>query len=176
MIVTDSMEVTLNVATPDEMPVLANLLELYQHDLSECFEVDVGIDGRFGYARLPLYWSEPERRFPFLIRCGSQLAGFALATLGSPVSDDPNVYDVAELFVLRRYRRSGVGRKAAHLLWDRYPGHWSVRVFDRNTAALDFWRGVIADYAGSSVQPRRVEYNGKQWQVFEFECRRASAC
>jgi predicted acetyltransferase len=172
MIVTDSIEdrapVTLEAAAPDEMPLLANLLELYQHDLSECFGVDVGIDGRFGYARLPLYWSEPERHFPFLIRSGPRLAGFALATLGSPVSDDPNVHDVAEFFVLRRYRRAGVGRQAAHLLWNRYRGPWLVRVFERNTAALDFWKDVIAAYAGSPVEPRRVEHNRKQWQVFEF--------
>src|SRR6185369_8496313 len=66
--------VSLEVAAPETMPVLGNLLELYQHDLSECFRVDPGPDGRFGYERLPLYWSEPERRFPFLIRCDSRLA------------------------------------------------------------------------------------------------------
>jgi len=150
------------------MPVLSNLLELYQHDLSDCFEVDLRPDGRFGYELLPLYWSEPERRFPFIIRCGSQLAGFALATLGSPVSDDPNIHDVAEFFVLRRYRRCGVGRRAAHLLWNRYPGQWSVRVFEKHAAALRFWEEVIGEYAGSALQPQRVEYKRKQWNVFSF--------
>lgn len=162
-------QVLLEIAGSHEMPVLSNLLELYQHDLSECFEVDVQPDGRFGYDRLPLYWSEPERRFPYIIRIGTQLAGFALATLGSPLSDDPNVHDVAEFFVLRRYRRCEVGRQAAHLLWNRYPGPWSVRVFEKNAAALTFWQDVIGEYAGSAIRPRRVEYRLKHWNVFSFQ-------
>jgi predicted acetyltransferase len=157
--------VSLEVAAPETMPVLGNLLELYQHDLSECFRVDPGPDGRFGYERLPLYWSEPERRFPFLIRCDSRLAGFALVTLGSPASDDPTVYDVAEFFVLRRYRRVGVGRQAARLLWDRFPGRWFVRVFSRNTKALEFWREVVGAYSGN-------ENISKEWHVFTFQNRR----
>ena len=47
--------VTLEPATRSDAPLLANLLELYVHDLSEIFPVRIGEDGRFGYERLPLY-------------------------------------------------------------------------------------------------------------------------
>ena len=67
-------------------------------------------DGRFGYDRLPLYRTEPEKRFPFLIRRDGRTVGFALAMRG-PASDDPDDLDLQEFFVLRRYRR--VGREAA---------------------------------------------------------------
>lgn len=40
--------------------------------------------------------------------------------------------DVAEYFVLRRYRHAGVERRAALLLWDRLPGKWTVRVAEGN--------------------------------------------
>ena len=106
----DAEPVTLEPAPPESEGVLSNLLALYVHDLSEIFPIEVGADGRFRYDRLPLYWSEPERRFPFLIRAGAKLAGFALAARGSPASDDPDALDVAEFFVLRGYRRSGVGQ------------------------------------------------------------------
>jgi hypothetical protein len=89
--------------------VLSNLLELYLHDLSEIFPIEVGADGHFGYENLPLYWSYPDTHFAFLIRSGACFAGFALATRGSPATDDPQDLDVAEFFVLRRYRRAGVG-------------------------------------------------------------------
>ena len=56
------------------------------------------------------------------------MAGFSFVTRGSPASDDPETLDVAEFFVLRGWRRSGVGRRAAPLLWDRLPGPWTVRV------------------------------------------------
>ena len=49
-----SEAVRLERATPEMAPLLRNLLELYVHDLSEIFPVELGPDGRFGYARLPL--------------------------------------------------------------------------------------------------------------------------
>lgn len=81
--------VTLERATSADATLLANLLELYAHDLSDVFPMTLGPDGRFGYRRLPLYWSEPDKRFAFLIRRGGEVAGFALVTVGSPASDDP---------------------------------------------------------------------------------------
>jgi hypothetical protein len=53
-----SQTVTLEKATRDMAALISNLLELYMHDLSEIFPIDVEPDGRFGYGCLPLYWSE----------------------------------------------------------------------------------------------------------------------
>jgi hypothetical protein len=73
----DRQEVVLDVATSRDAALLSNLLELYLHDLSEAFpSLELGADGRFGYDKLPLYWSEPERRFSFLIRYGARVVGF----------------------------------------------------------------------------------------------------
>src|SRR5580692_1491697 len=69
----ESPAVDLLPATPEQAPALENLFELYAHDLSAAFELDVGDDGRFGAGRLARYWSEPERCFPFLIRVGGAL-------------------------------------------------------------------------------------------------------
>lgn len=162
-------EVVLDAATVDDAVLLSNLLELYMHDLSAAFPgVELGTDGRFGYSKLALYWSEADRRFPFLIRCDSRVVGFALVTRGSPASDDPNVFDVAEFFVLRRYRRSGVGRRAAHLLWSRLPGSWIVRASEGVPAAVLFWRSTVAEFtsgAGAEVE-RPGSPHG--WHVFSF--------
>ena len=47
--------VTLDAASPADSALLANLLELYIHDVSDVFpDVELGADGRFGYPRLPL--------------------------------------------------------------------------------------------------------------------------
>ena len=149
------LEVSLDVALSSDAGLLANLLELYVHDLSEVFPlIELRADGRFGYDPLPLYWSEPERRFPFLIRCGERFAGFVLVTRGSLASDDPDVFDVAEIFVLRRFRLSGVGRLAAFLVWDRLPGRWIVRVSEGNRGAIPFWAAVRRVFSFES--PRRV--------------------
>jgi len=163
-------DVVLDAATPTDAGLLSNLLELYSHDLSVAFpSIEIGPDGRFGYTNLPLYWSEPERRFPFLIRCDARVAGFALATRGSPASDDPDVFDVAEFFVLRRYRRSGVGRRAAILLWNRLRGRWIVRVSEGNPGAIPFWSRVIADFTNGAATELKRPGDPHPWRVFSFE-------
>jgi predicted acetyltransferase len=167
-------EVVLDVATLRDATLLSNLLELYLHDLSQAFpELELGSDGRFGYESLPLYWSEPERRFPFLIRYGTRVVGFVLATRGSPASVDPDVFDVAEFFVVRRHRRSGVGRRAAFLVWDRFPGRWIVRVSEGNTGALPFWAGVIAEYTSGAATDFTRPGSPNAWRVFSFDSSRS---
>jgi predicted acetyltransferase len=166
-------EVILEVAASRDAALLANLLELYLHDLSEVFAIELGADGRFGYDKLPLYWSEPQRRFPFLVRHGARVAGFVLVTRGSPASDDPDVLDVAQFFVIRRHRRSGVGRQAAFLVWDRLPGRWIVRVSEGNAGALSFWTGVIAEYTSGTAKEFTRPGRPNAWRVFSFESPRS---
>ena len=150
-------------------PLLRNLLELLrarpERGLPRC---EIGPDGRFGYDKLPLYWAEPAARHAFLIRCGGRVVGFALATRGSPASDDPEALDVAEFFVLRRHRRSGVGRQAACALWDQLPGSWVVRVSEGNRAGLPFWRGVVAAYTSGAFEERARPGDPHGWRVFTF--------
>jgi predicted acetyltransferase len=162
-------EVSLDPAGAADAPVLASLLELYSHDLSDAFALPIGADGKFGYPRLPLYFSEPDRRFPFLIRAGGELAGFVLATRGSPLGDAATDLDVAEFFVLRRHRRAGVGRRAATALWDRMRGHWIVRVADCNQAALPFWNDVIGAYTGQRFTREARPAAGRIWTRFAFD-------
>ena len=162
--------VSLDQASEADSALLSNLLELYIHDMSEVFpHVQLGPDGRFGYSGLPSYWSEPDRRFAFFIRCDDRIAGFILVTRGSPAVPDPNVLDVAEFFVLRQYRRAGTGRQAAFLLWHRLRGGWIVRVLENNEGALAFWRDTIAAFTGGSFSESRLSKATKNWRVFSFE-------
>ena len=94
-----SQHVEVVPATLEQQSILANLLQLYAHDFSEFHDVDLGPDGRFVYASLPLYWSEPDRH-PFLVRVDGRLAGFVLVKRGSEVSGDKTVWDMAEFFVI----------------------------------------------------------------------------
>jgi predicted acetyltransferase len=154
-------------AAAAQEPVLANLLELYAHDFSELAGPRLGEDGRFGYPELPLYWRD-EGRFPFLVWVDGRLAGFALVRKGSRISGDPGVWDVAEFFVARGYRKRGVGAAAAHEIWRRFPGTWEVRVMERNTAARAFWRAAISAFTSSGAEPRITATGEKTWHVFSF--------
>jgi predicted acetyltransferase len=164
---TDPIRVEVLPATLEQQPVLANLLELYSHDFSEVIDLQLQPSGRFGYPRLPLYWQE-ETRHPFLIMVDGQIAGFALLSKGSQVDQDPEVWDMAEFFVVRGYRKRGVGRLAAHEIWRRFPGSWEVRVRTGNESAESFWKAVIDRLPGADLTEEVVQGPGKQWRVFSF--------
>ena len=122
-------------ATKALEPVLGRLLQLYIHDFSEFIDADVDADGLFAYSRFDLYWTEAGRH-PFLFRVGGRWAGFALVRAGAP-------HDMAEFFVMRKYRRGGVGQAAAREVFARFPGPWQVRQEPTNPAATRFWHTAI---------------------------------
>jgi predicted acetyltransferase len=159
-------------AAPEDESTIGNLLELCAHDFSEFHQVELDANGRFGYNRLPLYWIEPGR-YPFLIKVDGRLAGLVLIKRGSEISDDQAVWDVGEFFVVRAYRRRGIGMNIAHNLWKSFPGRWEVRVMQSNCAALKFWQHAIATYTGGEIRPALFKKNGDCWRVFAFEGERA---
>jgi predicted acetyltransferase len=154
-------------ATVEQQPILANLLQLYAHDFSEFHDVELGADGRFVYPSLPLYWSQPER-YPFLVRVDGQLAGFVLVKQGSELTDNAMVWDMAEFFVIRGYRRRGIGTRVAREIWNRFPGPWEVRVMQSNVSAQRFWTQAISEFCSAEVSPALVQKDQELWNVFSF--------
>ena len=154
--------ISLSPATKAERPALDNLMQLYIYDWSELRPLDVGDDGRFHDYPLDAYW-EDDWRHPLLLRVDGRLAGFALVSARSRLSGTPGVFDMAEFFVMRRYRRQGVGLAAASAAFDRFEGPWEIRQHDENTGATAFWRRVIDRYARGSY--REVRWNDAAWIV-----------
>ncbi len=161
------MQIEVVPATREQQPVFANLFELYAHDFSEFSDLKIGVDGRFGYEQLPLYWREPNR-FPFLIRANGDLAGFVLVQQGSQVSGAGEIWDMAEFFVLRGYRRHGVGVRVAQDVWRMFTGSWEVRVTDKNLVARTFWQRAVSEFTGVRAESAFTEVAGKRWHVFSF--------
>jgi predicted acetyltransferase len=147
------LEVTL--ATPDDATRLAALLQLYVYDFSEMLGLELDDDGRFVTPRV-------DGRLAFLARTSGRLAGFALIQQGSRLSEDRELHDVAEFFVLRRHRRHGVGEAFATRLFARFPGVWEVRQRRENAAATRFWRRVIARYTGGDFED--LELDDARWR------------
>jgi len=165
-----AMPLELTEASAADAVLLGNLVELYIHDLSPMFpHVRLGADGRFGYPDLASYLCGSGSRRAFFIRHADGVAGFVLARRGSPVSDNPNVLDVAEFFVLRQFRGRGVGHAAAALLWRRMPGEWTVRAATTNANAVTFWRRAVAEYTKQSALEREHWNGNTKWIVFSFD-------
>jgi predicted acetyltransferase len=97
------------------------------------------------------------------------LAGFVLVKRGSEVSGDEDVWDVAEFFIVRGYRRRGLGMKVAHEVWRMYPGRWEARVMESNHSAKEFWERTINRFIGKMTPPVCIEKDGESWYLFSFE-------
>jgi predicted acetyltransferase len=156
-----SLEVRVIPAGEAELPVLRHLLGLYVYDFSEFMGLDVEEDGAFRLPDLTPYWREPWRH-PFLIRADGKLAGFALVHERSRLTGADGIRDMAEFFVMRKYRRQGVGEQAARALFGRFPGRWEVRERPGNFNAVAFWRRVIDRHTGG--QFREVIWADDAWQ------------
>jgi predicted acetyltransferase len=128
-------------------------MQLYLYDLSEFTGSALDVDGRFAYQYLDAYWSEPGRR-AFLARISGRPGGFALVNEHSVLSPEASgVRTIAEFFVLRPFRRVGLGSALALDVFRRFPGRWEVRQEHANEPAQFFWRKVIGEYtAGRFVE------------------------
>jgi predicted acetyltransferase len=164
------MNVDVAPVSPDDRGRLLALLELYVYDFSEMLDVDVGEDGRFAVPAVERYFGDP-RCHGFLIRVDGKLAGFALLQRKSRLSGDEAVCDMAEFLVLRRFRRRGVGARAAAGLFDRFPGPWEVRERSANRPAIAFWRRAIADYTGAPFEDFALDDERWRGQVQRFDSR-----
>lgn len=167
------VDVRLTTAGPGDRARLAAMFELYVYDFSELLGLDVGDDGRFRVPPLDAYWTHP-RRHAFLVRVDEKLAGFALVHEGSRLSVD-DVFDVAEFFVMRRYRRRGVGEQAARWLFDRFRGRWEVRQKKENVVATAFWRRVLGRYTGGRFDEVLLDDDRWRGPVQRFDSREVAA-
>jgi predicted acetyltransferase len=123
--------------------------------------LDVGVDGRFAALNdLAPYWVD-EWRHPFFITVGETRAGFVLLLERSRLTGAPGVFDMAEFFVMRRYRGQGVGRAAALRVFDIFRGPWEVRQRKENPAATSFWRKVVAEHTGGNFE--ETDWTSPEW-------------
>lgn len=162
------MNIEIIQAKIEQKPILANLLELYAYDFTEFWDFDIGENGFYGYEWLPLYWKEANR-FPYLIYVEGKIAGFVLVQKGSPISDDKDVYDIAEFFIMRKYKRKRVGTTVALKVWKMFKGPWQVRVLIQNKIANSFWLKAIKEFTGSIPLNHKVKIKDDDWLVYRFE-------
>jgi predicted acetyltransferase len=165
-----SCDVALEPIERDRCDVLKALFELYAHDFSEYVPLELKESGRFEVVLGELWWSRDDHH-PFFVRVAGRLAGFALVRRGSKITDDPEVMDVAEFFVVRGERRKGVGQQAAVALLERFAGPWEVRVRQANLPALEFWSRVLESAALGGVHSSTYFVGAIEWHVLRADAR-----
>jgi len=146
-------------ATNQQASVIAQLYELYTYEMTDLADFDINDNGFYGYDDLPLYWQDKDK-YPYLIWVNKKLAGFALIQKGSPIEHHPDIWDVAEFFIMRKFRGKGLGEYVAHHLWTLHSGHWQVRVWNNNKVAHAFWDKAINNFTKEKLAPKKICYQG----------------
>ena len=141
---------------PDEVQTFVGLYQFYRYDFSEFNDEDVTDDGYFIDDRAETYPTDP-RFQTFLIRVDGHVAGFAILQHCDAVDGTGEVTDMEQFFVMRKYRRRGIGRVAAMTLFDRHPGRWQVRERHNNLPAQAFWRAIIERSTGGRFNELAAE-------------------
>ena len=130
------MDVAVTRASRSDREVINRLLELNAYEFSRVDGRSIGANALYGYPHLDAYWSEAGRS-PYLIRVDDELAGLALV---SRVEAD---WYVSEFLVLPKFRRTGVGTRAAREVFAAHLGSWRVHQVAHNEQATRFWRLAI---------------------------------
>jgi predicted acetyltransferase len=157
--------------TKDDAPRLSRLMQLYAYDFSEFMGWDVGDDALFDVGdALTRCWSEPSRHV-FWCQADGHRAGFVILDERSRLTGDPDVVDVAEFFVMRKYRRTGIGAACAARAFDLFPRKWEVREQANNIAATAFWRRTIHEYTRGRFEETLWENEHGRGVVQSFDAR-----
>lgn len=156
------MNVTLSIIPYEDKIVLSNLIQLYRYDSSEFDGHVLGQHGLYLYKYLDHQWTDDYRR-PMIVKVNGEIAGFVLIILDVPrdfaklsTADKTNV--ISDFFIMRRFRRKGIGKQVAFSVFEQYKGVWEIRQTYENKPAYAFWKRVITEYAkGNSYQEEMLE-------------------
>ncbi|WP_317930720.1 GNAT family N-acetyltransferase [Halioxenophilus sp. WMMB6] len=157
------MEVTLKAIEEPARAILENLYTYYVYEFSQFMPWELDSSGQYPFNRSSLdsYWQKPGYS-PYFIYADGSLAGFVLLR---PYPGAPQVNDIEQFFVLRRFKGKGVGKRAFATLVERHPGPWQIRVLKENHGALNFWRSAVAAVADGDFD-ERLDVDGDLEMVF----------
>jgi predicted acetyltransferase len=126
----------------DQAELIRNLYQFYAYESSDWEQEDVEVDGRFYIheEHLARYWQEPQWSANLILVDGF-IAGFLLVERSEFAA--LNALELADLFILKRYRRKGIGRAIASQVLMSGESDWLVRFYDQDETAQAFWRTVL---------------------------------
>jgi len=150
-----NMRIELVEVKETEKSVLRRLMELYAYDFSEYDNEDVNEHGLYSYRYFDHYWTD-DTRHPLFIRVDGRLAGFVMINEYCDVVKEPGARTMAEFFVMRKYRRKGIGKAVAVQVFDRFPGKWEVIQHGNNKPSQLFWEEVIREYTSGKYRQEKA--------------------
>ncbi|SCY56834.1 GNAT family N-acetyltransferase [Alkaliphilus peptidifermentans] len=140
--------------------ILKNLMSLYLHDLSMYSDnLDISDNGLFIYDGFDMFWDK-DGLTPLIIYYNDKIIGFILLT-SSPYVPKEVDYCVHELFILRRYRKLGIGTLAINKVIEKYRGKYYIVQLVKNKPAVEFWKKYYKINSIKYIEKEIVEEGDK---------------
>lgn len=167
----DYSKLSLHPASINEYPIIQNMGRFYVYDMSEYMGQagwEMPEDGLYECIDFKKYW-EAENAFPFLIRYANELAGFVIV---DKKGSEPSIeFNMAQFFILRKFKHQGIARHIAQLFFAKFQGVWEVMVMPENTGAYAFWKKTISSFTHDNYleyHRRVVHLNNSAKNIFKF--------
>ncbi|NLD47676.1 MAG: GNAT family N-acetyltransferase [Clostridiaceae bacterium] len=153
------MDIILQEIKKTDNNTLFHLFQLFSYDISEFNGKDVESDGCYHGYDVSEYTTNSSY-ISYFIKENDKIAGFAVVRI-----EDDLTY-LRHFFILRKFRKMGIGIKAAFMIFDMCKNKFRVSTMDFNKPAIEFWRKVCNRYTGGCYNEiRRDDDKGPQ---FEF--------
>ncbi|STX50944.1 GNAT family acetyltransferase [Legionella busanensis] len=162
-----SDRIKLQPASIDDYPIIQNMTSYYAYDVSEYMQWPMEETGVCDIGLNYLRYFNKENTYPFLIRYDGELAGFAI--IDKEVSDSNNDYNMAQFFIIRKFKGCGLGRQIAFQCFNQFPGRWEVFVMPGNEGAYRFWRKIVSEYTNHNFHEVSREVNQYPRNIFIFK-------
>lgn len=134
----------------NEKDILYRLLQysLFEESISDLNEMNE--EAIFEYKWFEKYFSDDSDRIAYFIReeKTNKLLGFVM--INKYLQKFSTGHSIAEFMVIPKYRRKGIGRRAAIECFNKYKGNWEVKPSYGNKSAYTFWYNIINKYTNNN--------------------------
>ena len=155
------MELKIEKVPLMEKKTLENLYSLYLHDLAEFTDdLEVSSAGSYVYDSIDMLWTN-EGIEPHFIKDSEKLVGFLLLLKRPFLKNDHDIC-INDFFILKNYRRKGIGKRALTQLFRENKGKYVIMELAQNQPAVTFWRKALSQLG--------LEYTEEKKMVEEEEC------
>ena len=141
------MKICLNKVLVNKKDILYRMLQysLYEESLFDLNEMNE--NALFEYKDFDLYFEDEDKVAYFIMENDTKkILGFIM------ISKNINIYNINEFMILPKYRKIGIGKKAAFMIFNMYKGCYQVSPSYGSSAAYDFWKNVIGEYTNNDYQ------------------------
>ena len=137
------MDLEICPSNHEHKSVIWNLFQFYCYDTSIEDACDVEESGLYSLSPsyFAQYWTVPTWS-AHLLRWRGAIAGFALIEDSDSL---PGAMELADLFILRRYRRTGIASQVVANFMSKRDVPWTVVVFEEAVDAKAFWSAMFKD-------------------------------